>query len=226
MYPAVKVGNALHRRAATLLILLFTTVVDPAMALTNSGEQNKASSQHLLAALIAVGGGPTTFSAQKLRRNLGGAAEEVKLRHTCGVAVVRRFDQVFTFVVNDALSTMKRSGAPLSSPIPDPANRQAVAKALFKAGLHNGQFNIEHLFDTLFSQEEHMHAMMAVEKKYGAPGESAYHQVFGQLIADVGNQGKPVEIKADEHMYNMHNMKGMDMKNMPMPSPAATQSPH
>ena len=75
---------------------------------------------------------------------------------------------------------------------------------------------------TLVHRHMHMHAMMAVGQKFGAPGESAYHQVFGRLVADVGGNGAPVDLKADEHV---HHMKGMDMKGMGMPMALPT-APH
>jgi hypothetical protein len=209
MYPFWKLGNPLHWAAATLALLFAGagSALIPAIALADPGENAAMPNPHLLAALVAVGGGPTNFSAMRFRQNLANSDEEAALRRTYGLASVRRFDDVFTFGVHDALSTMKRGGVALSSPIPNPANRQAVAKALFEAGLHEGKFNIERLFDTLFSQNVHMHAMMAVGQKYGASGESAYHHVFSRLVTDVGGAGKLVNITTDAPMGGM-NMKG------------------
>jgi len=209
MYTIWKLGNPLHWAAATLALLFAGagSALIPAIALADPGENGAMPNPHLLAALVAVGGGPTNFSAMRFRQNLANSDEESALRRTYGLSNVRRFDDVFTFGIHDALSTMKRGGVTLSSPIPNPANRQAVAKALFKAGLHDGKFDIERLFDTLFSQSVHMHVMMAVGQKYGASGESAYHQVFSRLVADAADTGKPVTIKADEPMG------GMNMKN-------------
>jgi hypothetical protein len=217
------------RRTTTALGLALTVAVGaasmPATALAHPGHSDATPNPALLAALVAMGGGPTAFSAKTLRQQLGGSAEEAKLKAALGADSVTRFDDVFTFVVLDGLNTMKQGGAALPAPAPSPSDTKAVASALFKAGLDNGSFDVEHLFDTLFSQNAHMHAMMAVAQKYGAAGETAYHQVFGRLVADVGGNGAPVSSHADHHMDGM-DMKGMDMKGMSMPSPAATQAPH
>ena len=210
------------RRTAVLSLAFAAAVVSsvpPTTASAHPGDGTAKQNPALLASLIAVGGGADAFSAKTLRMHLGGSAEEAKLKAALGAATVPRFDDVFTFVVNDALKTMKKSGAALPAPAPAPADTKAVAVALYKAGLDDGKFDVEHLFDTLFSQNVHMHAMMAVAQKYGGPGESAYHQVFGKLVADIGGNGKGGDITADP----MHHMNGMDMKGMSMPSPAATR---
>ncbi len=214
----------LRRTAAAVSLALLV----PAAALAHPGEGGATPNPALLSSLVAAGGGSTAFSAKALRQNLGGPAEEAKLRAALGAAAVTRYDDVFSFVVRDGLATMSKNGETLPAPNPAPSNGKALAVALFKAGLHDGDFDIERLFDTLFSQSVHMHAMMAVAQKYGAPGESAYHQVFGRLVADVGGNGAPVDLKADERMHHMNgmDMKGMDMKGMSMPSPGATSTPH
>ena len=97
--------------------------------------------------------------------------------------MVDRFDDVFTFVVVDGVGTMKRSGKPLPAASPTDAN--AVAAALYQAGLHDGAFDVERLFDALFSAAVHNHAMVAVGRKYGASGETAYHVVLARLVEDL-----------------------------------------
>jgi hypothetical protein len=115
---------------------------------------------------------------------------------------------------------MKQSGTVLPAPLPDPSDANALSTALYKAGVDDGKFNVETLFDTLFSPDVHMHAMMAVGQQYGGAGESAYHQVFGRMVVDVGGSGASFEDKA-QPMHDMGTMKGMDMKGMNVPSPAA-----
>jgi hypothetical protein len=56
---------------------------------------------------------------------------------------------------------------------------------LYQAGLHDGAFDVERLFDTLFSPAVHNHAMVAVGRKYGAAGETAYHVVLARLVQDL-----------------------------------------
>lgn len=216
----------LMRRTAAVLSL---ALLVPAAAFAHPGEGGATPNPALLSAVVAAGGGSAAFSAKTLRENLGGPAEAVKLRAKMGASAVTLYDDVFTFVVRDGLATMRKNGQALPAPNPSPSNGKALARALFKAGLHDGKFDIERLFDTLFSSSVHMHAMMAVAQKYGGPGESAYHQVLGRLVADVGGTGAPVDLKADEHMHHMGNgasMNGMHMKGMTMPSPAATTVPH
>ena len=97
--------------------------------------------------------------------------------------MVDRFDDVFTYVVLDGIGTMKRSGKPL--PPPASTDAKVVAAALYQAGLHDGAFDVERLFDTLFSSAVHNHAMVAVGRKYGANGETAYHVVIARLVQDL-----------------------------------------
>jgi hypothetical protein len=140
----------------------------------------------LLSAVVALGGGPEHFSAGVFRRALSAAPpdEEKALRSSLGSASVDRFDEVFTYVVNDGLATLKHSKKMLPSPVA--ADPKKVAADLYQAGLHDGSFDIEQLFDTLFSPEVHNHAMIAVGRKYGQDGETAYHIVFAKLVQDVG----------------------------------------
>lgn len=217
----------LFRRGALALGLLLTTGIGVAAlstaALAHPGHGAATQNPALLSSLVTLGGGAVAFSAKTLRQRMGGPAEETKLATALGAASVTRFDDVFTFVVRDALASMKQNGTTL--PAPFSVDPKTVATALYNAGTQDGKFDVEHLFDTLFSSDVHMHAMMAVAKSYGAAGEAAYHQVFGQLVADAAGNGAAVSAPADP-MHNMNgmDMKGMNMGGMPMPFPAATSS--
>jgi hypothetical protein len=166
--------------AATLLV--------PIVASAHPGHDDDHVSQNaaLLSAVVSLGGGPDHFSAATFRRALAAQSptEEQSLRTSTGSAMVDRFDDVFTYVVLDGVATMKRSGTAL--PPPSTTDAKAVAGALYQAGLHDGAFDIEHLFDALFSPAVHDHAMVAVGRKYGATGETAYHVVFARLVQDLG----------------------------------------
>lgn len=150
-----------------------------------SGEDDAVPNPAMLTAVVNLGGGAGHFSAATFRMALSTAPDEEKnMRAAVGSANVDRFDEVFTFVVDDALATMKRSGKALPPPLStDP---KTVAGALYKAGISGSRFDIEHCFDTLFSPAVHDHAMLAVGRKYGAAGEAAYHAVFARLIQDTG----------------------------------------
>jgi len=170
-----------RHRPATALVVAFILV--PALAAAHPGHtQNPA----LLAAVVNLGGGADHFSAATFRHAVAAVErdEETLLRSSVGSAAIDRFDTVFTYVVNDGLATMKRSGKML--PAPSSTDAKIVAASLFQAGLHDGSFDVEQLFDTLFSAEVHDHAMVAVGRKYGADGETAYHTVIAKLIADIG----------------------------------------
>jgi len=162
-------------------------LVAPAVASAHPGHDDGQTAQNpaLLSAVVMLGGGPDHFSAAVFRRALStpAAGEDQTLRTAVGTAVVDRFDDVFTYVVLDGIGTMKRSGKPL--PPPTSTDAKAVAAALYQAGLHDGAFDVEHLFDTLFSPAIHNHAMVAVGRKYGANGETAYHVVFARLVQDL-----------------------------------------
>jgi hypothetical protein len=229
----VKLARIFRRTTTTLAFALAAGIgaaAVPATAPAQQAQTRATPNPALLAALVAVGGGRSAFSARTLRKRLGGSAEEAKLKAALGPASVTRFDDVFTFAVLDGLATMKQTGATLPAPAPAPSDTKAVAAALFQAGLDDGKLDVERLFDTLFSENVHMHVMMAVGQKYGAAGETAYHQVFGRLVADVGGNGGPISSGAEHHMDGMDmknmDMKGMDMKGMSLPAPAATQTPH
>lgn len=175
--------RALRTRGAILVVAV--AIVFRMATFAASGEVAAAPNPALLAAVVNLGGGADHFSAAAFRRALSTSPDEEKnLRAAAGSANVDRFDEVFTFVVNDALATMKRSGKALPPPLsPDP---KSVAGALYKAGISGSTFDIEHCFDTLFSPAVHDHAMLAVGRKYGAAGETAYHAVFARLIQDTG----------------------------------------
>ena len=159
----------------------------PVAAVAHPGHDEEQAVQNpaLLSAVVTMGGGPNHFSAAVFRRALSAAAggEDQALRTEVGTAVVDRFDDVFTYVVLDGIGTMKRGGKPL--PPPASTDAKAVAAALYQAGLHDGAFDVERLFDTLFTPAVHNHAMVAVGRKYGGTGETAYHVVFARLVQDL-----------------------------------------
>ena len=172
--------------AAAIMLLV------PAIASAHPGADAEATQNPaLLSAVVTLGGGPDHFSAAAFRRALSMPAtgEDQTLRTAVGSAVVDRFDDVFTYVILDGIGTMKRSGKPL--PPPTSTEAKAVAAALYQAGLHDGAFDVEHLFDTLFSPAVHNHAMIAVGRKYGANGETAYHVVFARLVQDLARPAAP-----------------------------------
>ncbi|MDB5092053.1 MAG: hypothetical protein JWO85_154 [Candidatus Eremiobacteraeota bacterium] len=178
--------SALRSRLAALVAAVL--LVAPAIASAHPGGDTQPAAQNaaLLSSVVALGGGADHFSAAAFRRALSAPAanEDQTLRAAVGTAMVDRFDDVFTYVVLDGVGTMKRGGNPLpGSPSTD---AKAVAAALYQAGLHDGVFDVEHLFDTLFSSAVHNHAMVAVGRKYGAGGETAYHLVLGRLVQDLG----------------------------------------
>jgi hypothetical protein len=167
--------------AAVLLVV-------PVIASAHPGHDAEEATQNaaLLSSVVALGGGADHFSGAAFRRALSAPAanEDQTLRAAVGTAMVDRFDDVFTYVVLDGIGTMKRSGNPL--PPPSSTDAKALGAALYRAGLHDGAFDVERLFDTLFSSAVHNHAMVAVGRKYGAGGETAYHVVFGRLVQDLG----------------------------------------
>lgn len=171
----------------TALVAAALTIA-PAVAFAHPGHDEHPAAQKpaLLASVVALGGGPEHFSAAAFRRAIEApsSTEEQTLRGAVGTATVDRFDAVFTYVVTDGIGTMKRGGTAL--PPPSTTDAKAVAAALYQAGLHDGTFDVEQLFDTLFSPAVHDHAMVAVGRKYGANGETAYHAVFARLVEDLG----------------------------------------
>jgi hypothetical protein len=172
-------------RIRRVILAFVVAIVLPGAAFAHSEDAKTAQNAALLAAIVSLGGGAEHFSAATFRRALSTSPDEEKnLRAAGGSANVDRFDEVFTYVVVDALSTLKRSGTAMPAPISgDP---KAVASALYKAGVAGGSFDVEHCFDTLFSPAIHDHAMVAVGRKYGAAGETAYHTVFARLVQDTG----------------------------------------
>lgn len=176
-------------RSRLAAVLAATAMLIPAAAGAHPGHDDEHVAQNpaLLSAIVALGGGADHFSAAVFRRAVCVATpdEEKKLRSSLGADTVARFDDVFTYVVGDGVATLKRSGAALPAPVSTDA--KTVAADLYAAGIHDGTFDVEHLFDTLFSPAIHMHAMVAVGRKYGESGETAYHTVLAKLVQDVGS---------------------------------------
>jgi hypothetical protein len=156
---------------AVIVAVLALAVPTWVFSAGTTSDQNVQNAS-LLAAVVIIGGGPERFSATTFRRGLASAVpdEEKSLRQALGTANVDRFDEVFTYVVTDALATLRRT----------------VAAALYKAGLRGSAFDVERCFDVLFSPDVHEHAMLAVGRKYGSAGENAYHTVFARLVEDTG----------------------------------------
>jgi len=186
LIPEALVFSTVRLRLTTLVAAALLVV--PAVASAHPGHDAEQAMQNagLLSSVVALGGGAEHFSGAAFRRALSAPAtgEDQTLRSAVGTAVVDRFDDVFTYVVLDGVGTMKRSGKPL--PPPPSTDAKSVAAALYQAGLHDGTFDVERLFDTLFSSAVHNHAMVAVGRKYGASGETAYHLVFARLVQDLG----------------------------------------
>jgi hypothetical protein len=180
----MSVFSSLRAAALALLLILLIGYADPAIANTENATDGLPQNRALLSALVALGGGPDRFNAAMFRKALETGDEEHRLSEALGAATIERFDKVFSFVVTDGISTMKRQGITLPKAAPNPKDSKAVATALYRAGLHDGVFNIERLFDVLFSSSVHMHAMMAVGRMYGEPGETAYHSVLARLLSD------------------------------------------
>ncbi|GAC1579177.1 MAG: hypothetical protein NVS3B7_13050 [Candidatus Elarobacter sp.] len=178
---------AMLRVRCAALVAAFV-IAAPSLAGAHPGHDDAPAAQNsaLLSAVVALGGGADHFSGAAFRRALSApaAGEEQALRTSVGSPVVDRFDEVFGYVVLDGVATMKRSGKAL--PIPSSVDAKTVAAALYAAGLREGTFDIERLFDTLFSPAVHNHAMIAVGRKYGASGETAYHVVLARLVQDLG----------------------------------------
>lgn len=174
-------------RSKTAGAVATTILLMPLLAGAHGDADSKvAQNPALLAAMVTLGGGAEHFSARTLRQALGSALpdEDRALRTAMGSANVDRFDEVFTYVVNDGVGLLKRSGKSL--PAPASTDPKTVAASLYQAGLHDGAFDVEHVFDALFSPQVHSHAMVAVARKYGQAGETAYHTVFARLVQDTG----------------------------------------
>lgn len=174
-------------RIRPAIVLAAVALALPGAAGMQMGRQEPvAQNRALLSALVALGGGPCRFSGTAFRRALERAkpGEERRLRGYAGGAAVTRFDTVFTVVVDDAVARLRRERKAL--PLPPSLDPKIVAALLYRAGLRDGTFDVERVFDTLFSPDIHEHAMIAVGAKYGPSGEAAYHTVFARLVEDVG----------------------------------------
>ena len=177
----------LFRTRSAVAVAAVLLLLAPAAVSAHPGHDEMPATQNasLLADVVALGGGAEHFSGAVFRRTLAGSSsEEQALRAALGPAMVERFDAVFTYVVQDGIGTMKRGGTSL--PPAAAVDAKILASKLYAAGLHDGAFDVERLFDTLFSPAVHQHAMIAVGRKYGAPGETAYHVVLARLVSDLG----------------------------------------
>jgi hypothetical protein len=173
------------------MMLAFCVVISigamPVIARSERDEGSVTQNGALLSAVVVLGGDVEHFSAARFRKAIETEEGERRLTASVGVQAIGRFDRVFTFVVMDSLETMRRHGVKLPAPDPDPKNVRAVAAALYRAGLQDGSFTVERLFDVLFSPGAHAHAMLSVARTYGVEGETAYHVVFAKLVSDIGS---------------------------------------
>lgn len=211
-----------RRRCGKMLAIMLMTAVwahpPPSLAQPSTDHLRSEPARQnlaLLASLVAAGGGPDAFQATTLLKSLPqGLTEELQLRKHFGDAQVELFAKVFTSVVLDSLAALNKQGISLPTPQADLVDRKAIAEALYTAGSVDRAFDVERLFDTLFSQKIHDSVMGNVARRYGAAGENAYHQVLAALITDL-HGGKKLTIPMNAtHMHD----------SMSIASPAATSS--
>lgn len=135
-----------------------------------------------LAAFVAAGGGAEHFKTTTLVDALTSehANEKQRLEERFGAATIQRFETVLDYVVALSVTHDREPGLSGSS-------NADLALALYRAGAGaTGRFRVEQLFDVLFGRAAHARAMGNVAQRFGASGETAYHQVLRALVEDVG----------------------------------------
>ncbi len=155
----------------------------------------------LLSAVTEFGGGRRHFDARTFRLRFLRAGIGCKDDSN---ATQSKFDQAFTYLVTSSTRNMSLPAPPTS--LDDAASLQAALRA---AGTHNGVFDIERLFSTLFGMTPHVRGMMEVAQKYGSDSLAAYHTVFTEIVTGscIAHQG---------HNHDLA-MKGMTMSASPAP---------
>ncbi len=135
----------------------------------------------LLGAFIVAGGGAGHFSTVTFIDALTArdTGEKQHLEQRFGAATMQRFVTGLDYVVSDSVARgTDASGSSISG--------SDLASQLYHAGSGDGGFSVERLFDVLFGRAAHGKAMADVAQRYGAAGETAYHQVLTALVEDVG----------------------------------------
>lgn len=146
----------------------------------------------LTLSVVVAGGGPTAFDSAKLVGVLAGSltsAEVKKLSDQFGSESVGSFLRTFDFVISDALALVKQNNIALpASPSPAPADGEALATALYTAGVTPaGNFDVEYMLDRLVSHPLHLQIMSDIDAnpQLGGKADGNYHAVLTQAVLDL-----------------------------------------
>ena len=139
--------------------------------------------------MIMAGGGPRHFDSVSLLKVLTGAtfgAEVAKLTKQYGKSKVDNFLKVFNFVVSDALRIVNEKHIVLpNTPVPDPHNGPALARALWEAGQTGRGFSNEVMQDRAVSHAIHVEIMRDIDQKFGIAADADYHAVLNTAMHDL-----------------------------------------
>ena len=148
---------------------------------------------HLTVAVVDAGGGASNFDSRRLVSVLAGArapAERAKLVAEYGPSRVDAFYDVFTFAVDDAVKRAHNMLIPLpKSPHPDPSNSQAMATALYDAGVTpSGKWDVGYMLEVLMSHQIHHDIMGDMDRKFTPPVNADFHVILTTVMHDMKNQ--------------------------------------
>lgn len=143
------------------------------------------------AALVKAGGGAADFSIARALTAMVGEklvnAEVAKLTRQYGKAKVDQWMETFDFAVKDALAMATKAGIVLPKP-PSDLSGATLAATLVKAGTaSDGTFWTGVMLDHAISHKFHDATMDAIDRKFGAGADVAYHAITNQAMYDVAH---------------------------------------
>jgi hypothetical protein len=178
----------------TAALALGLSSIAPASAqLSSSANYMGRPDPGLALALVQAGGGAGNFTGFTLVQTLTGEmtqAERATLNERYGAKNVDVFVDSLTFVVNDALVQMKRSGMrPARRPNPDTGDPAVLSAALYKDGTPPGmrQFAPGYLLARLFSPSISARAIANLDANpnFGPGADRDFQTIFTQFMNDL-----------------------------------------
>jgi hypothetical protein len=149
-----------------------------------------AANLALAVSMNIAGGGPDTFSTNKLMSALFGhdkTHELAMLRKKFGLKNMTTFFHVSDFAVPDAMNLVQKNNMTLpDDPVPPPEKTKALAAALYRASLDsNGKAHGDTLIINLVSRPVRDQLVGDIDKKFSSGDRQQYFAVLTQLANDL-----------------------------------------
>jgi hypothetical protein len=163
-----------------------------AAAMANSPSQaryNGPPDLALTAAVVDAGGGPKSFSSQRLFTYLAGkdaANEGTALTNRYGAQNVKQFFVTFDAFVDSALTQLTSKGVAL--PAGKSASGDELTHELYQAGvIPDGRYDVGYMLEHLISRPMHITLMNDVNANpaFGPTQNAEFHVILTSAIQDL-----------------------------------------